>query len=343
MIKVLFQTYNTCFQNASGGVNIRFNKLYNGLLDSEICVKKFDKYTDKIEDYDVLHIFHLDVESLELVKCAKRLGKKVVISSVVNIVGHKKLLFYKFLNIVHLQTYYRSYRSILMMSDVIIAETESEKRFISKYYGIKSCKIVVIPNGVDQFSYSGDDIFDIWNGKKQKYILQVGRFDKNKNQINVIKSFKNTDIQVVFIGGAGKAENHYFEKCLRLANDSNNIHFLGWLDHDSKLLASAFCNASVLILPSYMETFGMVLIEGAAAGASVAISKTLPIINYDVFLNCPIFNPNNPDDIKNKTMYALNHPQVDLKKKVLSFFSWKRIIRLHIDIYEKLLCDVKEN
>lgn len=33
-------------------------------------------------------------------------------------------------------------------------------------------------------------------GKKCDYVLVVGRFDKNKNQLNVVRAFKNTDMDL---------------------------------------------------------------------------------------------------------------------------------------------------
>ena len=252
-------------------------------------------------------------------------------------------LFHSTAYIFHLQTYFKNYRLALSLADIIIAETPDEKKFIAKYYKINPDKIYVIPNGIDEFECQNELIFDLWSGRKQEYVLQIGRFDKNKNQLNVIKAFRNSDVQVVFVGGPSKAEPNYYKKCLKAANKSYNFHFLGWVDHESETFKSALFNASVLVLPSYMETFGMVLIEGAAAGASISISKTLPILKYKVFSNCPSFNPNNPNDIKCKTMTALNHPQTKLKEQVISFFSWDRIIKEHINIYNNLLGHVKNN
>ena len=337
MARILFQTYNTCFQNKSGGVNIRFSRIFDGLCKKKIDVKKFDKYADRVEDFDIIHIFHLDLENLELIKYAKRLNKKVVISSVVNTIGHKKVFFYKCLNILRLQTNYRNYRESLMLADIIIAETKSEKKFISKYYGINSNKILIVPNGADLIDCPNDSIFSLWNGEKKAFVLQVGRFDANKNQMKIIKAFKGTDIQVVFIGGPSKANENYYNECLELAEGCDNFHFLGWVDNSSDILKSAYANARVLVLPSYTETFGMVLVEAAMAGANLAISNRLPILDYDIFSNCPTFNPNNIADIKNKVLIALDCQQPDLKEKVAEFFSWDSIVNQHIEIYSKLI------
>ena len=59
-MKVLFDSYSTVTQNQAGGVGIKVKKTYQN-LSGKLEVKLFDKWTDKIEDYDVLNVFKTSI------------------------------------------------------------------------------------------------------------------------------------------------------------------------------------------------------------------------------------------------------------------------------------------
>jgi glycosyltransferase, family 1 len=337
MMKVLLQSYNTCCQNRSGGVNVRIKKIYQLLKDLGVKVHFFDKFSTDLNEYDVLHVFRLDAENTALIECAKQRGLKVVISSIVNLDGGRKIDIYrKIINKLPVMTTYKLMFQSLKLADSIIVETPSEKVFLHKHYGVDTTKISVIPNGVEEITYNGKDIFSILKSDK-KFLLHVGRFDKNKNQLNVIKALKDTDIDLVFIGGADHTNSSYYDECKLLAEGSSNIHFLGWLDSSEPLFKSALSNAYAFILPSFHETFGLVLLEAGVCGALLLISNTLPILKFSEFNECYTFSPSKPREIRNCVMKVWSIKEaVNVKDKIIKKFSWNTIISEHIDLYNKL-------
>jgi hypothetical protein len=82
-IKVLFYTEPTAFQ-IFGGAEIQMlkTKEYLERTSSHVKVKFFDMFNDKLDDYDILHCFHLRSECLSLCKLAKEMGLKVVLSTI---------------------------------------------------------------------------------------------------------------------------------------------------------------------------------------------------------------------------------------------------------------------
>ena len=58
------------------------------------------------------------------------------------------------------------------------------------------------------------------------------------------------------------------------------------------LLKSAYSNAKVFLFPSYHETFGLVLLEAAVAGANLVVSKSLPILDFPSMNVCTRIDPN---------------------------------------------------
>ena len=334
-MKVIIHGYNTCCQNKAGGVQTRIRKIASLLKKRGVDVELFNPFESDISTCDVLHIFQLDIEKYSLVRCAKQLNKRVILSSVVPIKDAIKLHLYKLLRKTPLMTTYKVEYRTLQMIDEVIVESQAEADFLHRIYSVPFSKMVVIPNGYDESSYTGKEIFGAI-GKRCNYILQVGRFDDNKNQLRVIKAMKNTGIDVVFIGGADHTNQQYYSKCLKEAEGADNIYLLGWQSQDSVILKSAYANAKLVILPSHYETFGLVLLEGGFAGANLALSKTLPILCFSSFKDCVTFDPESINEIKMKLIKAFEKPKDEsLKEKMRKEFNWDRIIEQHIEIYER--------
>lgn len=340
MKKVLIDTYDTAFQNVSGGVRNRILSTVSVLKKKGFHVEYFEKYKTKIRDYDILHIFMLKIDSYSLIQYAKENGLKVVISSIVILTGEEKLRVYWKLRKLPIMTTYKILFHICSMADSIIAETTKEAKFLEKYYHVPMEKIAIIPNGATKMESKSQAVYERI-GKKCEYALEVGRFDSNKNQLSVIKALKNTNLEMVFIGGESFGDPQYYKKCIELAKNSPNIHFLGWLDREDELLKSAFCNAKAIISSSYHETFGLTIIEGIMAGAIPVVSNTLPILDYDSLKNCIRFNPRDVADIREKINFVMKHPSSELEQNELidnvsREFSWDKVAVEHIKLYGAL-------
>lgn len=335
-MKVVFASYNACCQNASGGVQNRLRKIASLVADRGLDVELFDPFETKLEKGDILHVFMLSLDTFSLIQYAKSKGVKVVISTIVPLIGSKKLKVYKWLHVLPIVTTYKINRMSLNYADALITESQRESDFIGKYFGINTGKMNVIPNGVDVEKYTGAEIYENIGGA-EKYILQVGRFDENKNQINVIRALKNTNIPLVFIGGPGKGNEAYYEKCLKEAQGYSNIHFLGWVDSSSPIIKSAFAHADTVIVPSFYETFGLTAIEGGCMGAKIAFSNTLPITDYPVFSSCLKFAPDNVSQIRETIKQVYEQDKDGLfTENVISTFNWKSVIDEHIRIYNTI-------
>lgn len=332
-MKILFHGNNLSFQSHAGGIQVRMRNIADHLILKGHQVDFFNPTTTKIVDYDVVHFFNLVPEHYDMVRYAFSHHIKVIISTIVPIKDSWKIRLITHLIKHPMMTIYNKNKSILEMSTAIIVESKTEQTFIESTYGISKCKIHVIPNGVDINNNKTDEIYEKL-GFRRDYILCVGRFDNNKNQLSVIKALKNENIDVVFIGGAPSNSDSYLNKCIEEAKGYDNIHFLGWVDSKSSLLSSAYANAKVYIFPSFQETFGMVLIEAGVCGANLVISNTLPILDYTVFSECLTFAPNDINDIKRKALTAYHTPKNEnLTNQIVQTFSWDSVINSHIELY----------
>ena len=107
-----------------------------------------------------------------------------------------------------------------------------------------------------------------------KYILNVGRSVKLKNQIGLLKSFKRlsllkSDIELVFIGNGPETKN--LIEFTTNNNLKNKVHFI---DFESNIYYY-IKNSAVVVSNSDWESFGNVIVE------SIILKKTIISTNCD--------------------------------------------------------------
>ena len=335
-MKVLVYTYDTAYQNKAGGVHNRIERTVESLRRAGIAVDYFNPFSTNIADFDVLHIFNLDSSALAIANYAHLKGLKVIVSTIITLEKGWLINLYWYIRKMPFSTLYKQTFNVCNVASTLIVETPAEALFVQKYYHVPQNKIRIIPNGADNLAEAlpNDLVFEKIGGRK-KYALVVARFDENKNQINLIRALKKTNIDLVFIGGPDANNNKYYNDCLKEAEESQFIHFLGWLDSGSDLLKSAYAHATAIICPSFHETFGLSIVEGILAGAYPVISKNLPILGFSVMNNCITFNPNNLNDMKRAVLKAMNANEVfPDRENVRSFFSWESVAKNHLSVYE---------
>lgn len=340
-MKLLIDSYNECFQNNAGGVRTKIEYFIDNI--KPYCdVKLFDKWNDKISDYDIYHIFKPSIQNYSSIIYAKKLGIPIVISAVAQKEKGRTVLAKKIIDkLLPINTFYKCMKKIYQMSDIIIAETIYEKEFICKTYNIRADKIKVIPNGISiDYLKETDNHFKKKYGINSDFLLQVGRFDSNKNQLSTIKAIKDTDVNLVLIGGPDKDDLSYYEECKK--NAGKNVYFIGWIDHNDPLLLSAYKECKAFILPSHNEILGNALIEAAACGANIISTNVLPLSDWGIDKMCMSIDPNNIDDIKRKIIKSMETDKNnELKKKVIELFDWKNVTKKHMNVYKGLISNEK--
>lgn len=333
-MNIYIDSYSTIYQRGGGGVPMRIARIQRGLSERSHRSVLFNKWESKLDDADILHVFKANIDSYAEIRYAKDLGVKIVLSAVIPQEMNRRIRFGLLLKrLFKINNTYSFLKEELVSADAIIAQTQKEASFISKYYKIADNRIHIIPNGIDESiieSYDPTIVKDI--------VLCVGRFDQNKNQISLIKAMRGTNIPVHFVGGAVPDEKQYYEKCLEEAKGSDNFIFHGWLQQGSTELLQLFQRAKVCVLVSYNEIFGNAFVEGAAAGANLVVTKSLPIHEYGFPGGYYQVCPRNIDDIRESVIKAYYHDVPNsLREIAINKYSWKSVISKHIELYESLL------
>jgi glycosyltransferase involved in cell wall biosynthesis len=162
----------------------------------------------------------------------------------------------------------------LEQAAAIHATTANEKKEAEKF-GFRLPPVFIVPNGVDieairrQPLHIAPSIENIIH--KKPYLLFLGRINWKKGLDRLIPALVYApDITLVI---AGNDEENYKPEIEALAAShgvSERITFTGPVHGDDK--AALLQNATVLVLPSYSENFGNVVIEAMAVGCLVTVT-----------------------------------------------------------------------
>ncbi len=180
------------------------------------------------------------------------------------------------------------------------------------------------------------------NKKNKKIIISIGRLDKTKNHLMLLKAIKhikkNERLSVVLIGeGYKKKELISYSKKI---NFRNNLHFLGFKKNPYPYLVKA----DLFILTSNYEGLPNVLIEAMSLNVPI-ISTNCPSGPKEILLNGKagfLVNRNDHVSLSNKIKLFLDKPKIFYKKKLfykksLKRFSPKKSFQQYANIVRKLI------
>lgn len=257
-----------------------------GLMFKKNAKKALENLLEK-EDIDIIHGHYLFPAGAAAVE----VGKKHNIKTYVTAHGSDMFELYKS------QPFMRStIRNILKDADVVLAVSNSLRHEIiaTGVVGIANkTKISWNSVDIDKFSSKENDSFkNEYKLTDKPIVLFVGNLIKRKNVESLLEAKKiaNTDYHLVIVGDGP------LSKKLKKKVEDENIHdvlFTGSRNDVENIIPSC----DVLVLPSFSESFGLVLIEALACGKPVIgsdVGGITEIIDDNVGL---LINPNKVSSI----------------------------------------------
>jgi len=218
-------------------------------------------------------------------------------------------------------------RYCLNNADAVICVSESTKKDLLRFFPrIRTKKIVVIPNGVDEDFYCEQTTIG-------NYFLFVGARRKYKNFDKAVEQVSLSHLSKMVV--VGKEFNETEKHILSKHQDVEVIRFSGL---DKNELRKVYNEAFALLHPSIYEGFGLTSIEALLAGCPV-IAFGCPAIKevLDGWDLCYTdFKSENFIKLNNKLRYNYDE-YVGLGKNLAKGFSWENSYKNHINLYEKLL------
>ena len=236
--------------------------------------------------------------------------------------------------------------------DAIITDSKSSKKDIVKFTGINEEKIKVI------YLAAGEQFrkLEIGNWKleiKRKYglpdrfLLYVGDATWNKNLVRLVEAIKRAQIPLIMTGKTlidtdydkKNPWNKDLAKVQNMILNDGNIIRLGFVPEDD--LISLYNAATVFIMPSLYEGFGLPILEAMSCGCPVVTSKqgSIPEIAQDAAFYVDAYDINDiADGIKK--VFLNNDLRSQLSKKGLEQakkFSWKKTASQTMNVYKEVI------
>ncbi len=209
-------------------------------------------------------------------------------------------------------------RRVLEDAGAIITLNPREAELLREKYPHK--RVIVLPHGIPMAAYETEHraaaLAAFPQLQHRRVLLVLGRIDPVKNQLWLIQQAprilqKFPDALLVFVGAAtDPTYDTTIRQTIEHLGLSNNVLLTGGVPPRSPQLIGLLQSASVVIVPSHSETFGLVLLEAWAAGAAVIASNTSgarQVIRHGE--NGWLFGLDDPDAFHRALQDTLSDPQ----------------------------------
>lgn len=333
-----FQFYPPTIWTPGGG-EVQLAKTKEALEHQGVEIILFNPWS-RSQDFDVLHVFGSTYELSSLVQVAKGLAMPVVVS-VIAFSAKPSWQWRLWKHIDHLlplPTTYRLRQSIYDNANRLVVASKAESEQLRQGFRIDAQKFRRVPHGIERnrFEQAAPAPFIRKYGLKD-FVLQVSRVNCLKGQSRLIRALEGTGIPLVFLGPLDPADPKGAAEFRELVENNEQVHYLGTLNHDDPLLASAYAAARVHALPSIVESFGLVTLEAAASGAAV-VSGKYPTLHEYLGERILYLDPSSISSIRDTTLKAYEAgPPPGLRHYVLDSFSWGNTAKRLVEVYKELV------
>jgi len=236
---------------------------------------------------------------------------------------------------------------IVKFSNKVIANSIATANQFKKSKSNK--RIIVIYNAVDTENFKYKKVLINDKIKFSDWLVAViGALQKRKGQDDVIHAIKIAkknipNIKLLIIGDVGDIEfKNYLKILTSKLNISNNVIFTGYRNDVPQILS----NCKVLVMPSWNEPFGRVVIEAMAAGIPViGVNAGGPKEIIQDGISGYLIPSCNPSAIAEKIIYLYHHQSIGKKmgengKKIVKK---KFNVKSHTKNIEKILYEIAGN
>ena len=201
------------------------------------------------------------------------------------------------------------------------------------HYTEMGFNVVQIPNAIDL-----DVMPKKSNRQYENQIIFAGRLSKEKGVETMIETASQLpDNYHLLVAGSGPLE----EMVKDLAAKKINVHYLGYQSKQNVL--SLIHSSDLLIQPSLEEGMSSTLLEAMGCGTCIVGSNIEGI--SEIVENGKtgvLVEPNNSNELLNKILELLPKKEKRLRMakeglQVVKQYDWKKVGKLYLDTYEKLL------
>jgi len=238
---------------------------------------------------------------------------------------------------------------------VIVCSSNMSKE-VKGVFGLQSDKIEIIPNGVEVNQFA-DKVEEIRaqempdTGDTDRIILYVGRLVNEKGVQVLLEavpmiadSVPNVKLAIV---GTGPSEEMLKDKISQLGL-WDKVTMYGFVTDDMR--NELYAKASVAVVPSLYEPFGITALEAMAAKVPLVVSNVGgldEIVKHE--FNGMKFNSANPNELAANVIRLLTFPELrehvvkNAYRDVVLNYDWLQIATKTLEVYKSVIKSAKDN
>jgi glycosyltransferase involved in cell wall biosynthesis len=224
-------------------------------------------------------------------------------------------------------------------ADHVICISESTRRDLIHFTGVAPEKTTTILLGYTLTGYSDSETIA---AAERPFILHVGLRGGYKNYSSLLAAYAasprlRTDFDLLAFGG-GDFSNQEIDDMRRFGLDTTRVRQMPGND---RLLSQLYQSATMFVLPSLYEGFGIPPLEAMDHGCPVVCGATssLPEVVGDAARIVDAANPDSLREAIEAVAYSseIRSQLIARGKERVRQFSWDRCARQTVDVYQRLL------
>ena len=312
----------------------------------------FEFFGDKVDIYWAKSNFLSPMEIVEIPSIISKLQPDVFHNPSFSPIVPKRnipylITIHDLINVTHSSNYFKkqyySYaiRRACRLSDRVLTVSEYSKEQIAGTLGVRRDQISVIYNGIQDKFFSLNHVTKVEEIKKRynlpdKYILYVGSHDVHKNVKGTIKAYMNAGVDIPLV--------------LALSWDEISTYCSSELKPDGVIcigpvpdvdLPYVYRGASLFLFMSFIEGFGLPVVEAFASGVPVITSNVTSL--PEISRGCAVeVNPADINAISGAIKMILSdeilrNRNIELGRERAKDFTVKRMAERVLNVYDEIL------
>ncbi len=220
---------------------------------------------------------------------------------------------------------------LLKNAKCLLPNSENEyNRLLQSYRTEQNYR--VIPNAIDLNLFSEELILP---RNEREGIICVARFERIKNQLNIIKAVNKTDYKLTLIGKPAPNQIDYYKKCKSEAVANPNIIFIDHIKQEK--LVQFYAKTKVHILASWFETTGLSSLEAGSMGCQLVITEKGDTQEY-FKKEAHYCDPDSIISIQQAINIAMNtNENATISKRIRMDYIWEKTAKKTLAAYKSVL------
>lgn len=323
-----------CF--AFGGFEIQMLSALEAARGAGVDAQKLDPWS-RDSEFDVLHVWGLELAHTQAVRWAKAAGKKVVMTALLPYLtprawlGRAKSW---------LTGRARAQSELLSWVDALVVVNEKQADTAHVMFGLDRENIHVAPNIIEPIYF--EELTSRQTDSSRDYVLCTGNVCRRKNQLTLAKACIEAGRDLLVIGDVLTGEERYAEEFQHLVRQSTRIRWTHGMPSGSRQLVEGYRMARCFALISHQETQPISLLEAAATGSGLVIANR-PYAKQEFYSNAALADERSVRSVAEALERVWLHPENFMPpRKVLDRCTATAVGRAYAEVYRRTLAGRSE-